>query len=232
MMLADLGPGDEAIMPSFAYPTMATAVVRQGATPVFVDVDPHTLNLDPAEVAEGGRPANQGDRRRALRRRRLRDGRAARDRRAWRPHRDRGRGALPPRQLPRPPAGHARRPRHLQLPPHQERQQRRGRRPPGQRPGAAGAGRGRLGEGHRSQALRARRGRSLHLGRHRLLVRGQRAHRRLPLGSAGGGRGDHPAPPGDLEPLPRGVRRARGRGPGAAAGGAATDTLTTAISTT
>jgi dTDP-4-amino-4,6-dideoxygalactose transaminase len=50
MMLAELGPGDEAIMPSFAYPTMATAVVRQGATPVFVDVDPDTLNLDPLTV--------------------------------------------------------------------------------------------------------------------------------------------------------------------------------------
>lgn len=57
MMLAGLGPGDEAIMPSFAYPTMATAAVRQGATPVFVDVDPETLNLDPAcvEAAVGPR---------------------------------------------------------------------------------------------------------------------------------------------------------------------------------
>jgi dTDP-4-amino-4,6-dideoxygalactose transaminase len=56
MMLADLGPGDEAIMPSFAYPTMATAAVRQGATPVFVDVDPRTLNLDPAEVKKAVGP--------------------------------------------------------------------------------------------------------------------------------------------------------------------------------
>ncbi len=57
MMLAQLGPGDEAIMPSFAYPTMATAAVRQGATPVFVDIDPETLNLDPAcvEAAVGPR---------------------------------------------------------------------------------------------------------------------------------------------------------------------------------
>ncbi len=57
MILARLGPGDEAIMPSFAYPTMATAVVRQGATPVFVDIDPATLNLDPAcvEAAVGPR---------------------------------------------------------------------------------------------------------------------------------------------------------------------------------
>jgi dTDP-4-amino-4,6-dideoxygalactose transaminase len=49
-MLAGLEPGDEAIMPSFGYPTMATSVVRQGATPVFVDIDPATLNVDPARV--------------------------------------------------------------------------------------------------------------------------------------------------------------------------------------
>jgi dTDP-4-amino-4,6-dideoxygalactose transaminase len=51
MMLAELGPGDEAVMPSFGYPTMATAVVRQGATPVFVEIDPGTLNVDPGRVA-------------------------------------------------------------------------------------------------------------------------------------------------------------------------------------
>jgi dTDP-4-amino-4,6-dideoxygalactose transaminase len=50
MILAGLGPGDEAIMPSFAYPTMATAVVRQGAVPVFVDIDSRTLNVDPERV--------------------------------------------------------------------------------------------------------------------------------------------------------------------------------------
>jgi len=59
MMLAGLGPGDEAIMPSFAYPTMATAVVRQGATPVFVDVDPGTLNLDPRRVKEAIGPGTK-----------------------------------------------------------------------------------------------------------------------------------------------------------------------------
>jgi dTDP-4-amino-4,6-dideoxygalactose transaminase len=56
MMLADLGPGDEAIMPSFAYPTIASAVVRQGAVPVFVDIDPGTLNLDPSRVREAVGP--------------------------------------------------------------------------------------------------------------------------------------------------------------------------------
>jgi dTDP-4-amino-4,6-dideoxygalactose transaminase len=60
-ILAGLEPGDEAIMPSFGYPTMATAVVRQGATPVFVDVDPVTLNLDPEAVA-----AAVGERTRAI----------------------------------------------------------------------------------------------------------------------------------------------------------------------
>jgi dTDP-4-amino-4,6-dideoxygalactose transaminase len=49
-MLAGLGPGDEAIMPSFGYPTMASAVVRQGARPVFVDIEPATLNIDPVAV--------------------------------------------------------------------------------------------------------------------------------------------------------------------------------------
>jgi dTDP-4-amino-4,6-dideoxygalactose transaminase len=49
-MLAGLAAGDEAIMPSFGYPTMASAVVRQGATPVFVDIDPATLNVDPSAV--------------------------------------------------------------------------------------------------------------------------------------------------------------------------------------
>jgi dTDP-4-amino-4,6-dideoxygalactose transaminase len=51
MILAELGPGDEAIMPSFGYPTMATAAVRQGARPVFVDIDAATLNVDPERVA-------------------------------------------------------------------------------------------------------------------------------------------------------------------------------------
>jgi len=60
-MLAGLGPGDEAIMPSFGYPTMATATLRQGATPVFVEVDPVTLNIDPGAVA-----AAVGERTRAV----------------------------------------------------------------------------------------------------------------------------------------------------------------------
>jgi dTDP-4-amino-4,6-dideoxygalactose transaminase len=43
-------PGDEVICPSFTFYATAEAIARIGATPVFVDIDPVTLNLDPADV--------------------------------------------------------------------------------------------------------------------------------------------------------------------------------------
>lgn len=46
-MLLRLGPGDEVIVPSFTFTSTATAVATRGAVPVFVDVDPVTLNIDP-----------------------------------------------------------------------------------------------------------------------------------------------------------------------------------------
>lgn len=46
-ILCDLGPGDEVIMPSFTFVSTANAVVLRGATPVFVDIKPDTLNIDP-----------------------------------------------------------------------------------------------------------------------------------------------------------------------------------------
>src|SRR5687767_15554175 len=49
-ILADLAPGDEVIMPSFTFVSTANAVVLRGATPVFVDIRPDTLNLDEALV--------------------------------------------------------------------------------------------------------------------------------------------------------------------------------------
>lgn len=51
-ILCDLGPGDEVIMPSFTFVSTANAVALRGAVPVFVDIDPATLNIDPARVAE------------------------------------------------------------------------------------------------------------------------------------------------------------------------------------
>jgi perosamine synthetase len=47
----DLAPGDEVIMPTFTIISCAAAVVRAGATPVLVDSDPMTWNMDVAEVA-------------------------------------------------------------------------------------------------------------------------------------------------------------------------------------
>ena len=49
--IAGLGPGDEVILPSFTFVSTANAVVKAGARPVFADIDPVTLGLDPADVA-------------------------------------------------------------------------------------------------------------------------------------------------------------------------------------
>lgn len=50
-MLLELEPGDEVICPSFTFSSTATAIAVRGAVPVFVDVDPTTLNIDPASAA-------------------------------------------------------------------------------------------------------------------------------------------------------------------------------------
>ena len=55
-ILCDLKPGDEVILPSFTFVSTANAVVLRGAIPVFVDIDPRTLNLDPAKVADAVSP--------------------------------------------------------------------------------------------------------------------------------------------------------------------------------
>jgi dTDP-4-amino-4,6-dideoxygalactose transaminase len=49
-LLLDLQPGDEVIMPSFTFVSTANAFVLRGATPVFVDIRPDTLNLDEALI--------------------------------------------------------------------------------------------------------------------------------------------------------------------------------------
>ncbi len=43
-----LGPGDEVLVPAFTFIATAASVVRAGARPVFVDVEPETAGMDPA----------------------------------------------------------------------------------------------------------------------------------------------------------------------------------------
>lgn len=55
-LLLEIGPGDEVIVPSFAFSSAATAVALRGATVVFVDIDLETGNIDPVAVADAITP--------------------------------------------------------------------------------------------------------------------------------------------------------------------------------
>src|SRR3984893_9800527 len=45
-----IGPGDEVILPTLTIISCAAAIVRAGATPVVVDADPVTWNMDPSQL--------------------------------------------------------------------------------------------------------------------------------------------------------------------------------------
>jgi len=49
-ILIDTKPGDEIIMPSYTFVSTANAFVLRGATPVFVDIRPDTLNIDETKI--------------------------------------------------------------------------------------------------------------------------------------------------------------------------------------
>lgn len=49
-ILVNIGPGDEVIMPSYTFVSTANAFVLRGATIVFVDVRPDTMNIDPCRI--------------------------------------------------------------------------------------------------------------------------------------------------------------------------------------
>ena len=55
-----LQPGDEVIAPSFTFFATAGAIHNAGGTPVFVDIDPATFNLDPAAVEAAITPRTRG----------------------------------------------------------------------------------------------------------------------------------------------------------------------------
>jgi perosamine synthetase len=50
MCAIGVGPGDEVILPPMTFVATANCIVFQGATPVFSDVDPDTLLINPAEI--------------------------------------------------------------------------------------------------------------------------------------------------------------------------------------
>ncbi len=52
LLALGVGPGDEVVVPTFTFFATGGAVSRVGATPVFADVDPVTMNLDPSSFSE------------------------------------------------------------------------------------------------------------------------------------------------------------------------------------
>ena len=52
LMGEDVGPGDAVFIPAFTYNATCNAVLMVGATPVFVDVDRNSCNMDPSKLKE------------------------------------------------------------------------------------------------------------------------------------------------------------------------------------
>jgi dTDP-4-amino-4,6-dideoxygalactose transaminase len=60
LVAAGVKPGDSVVTTTFSFFASASAIVRAGATPIFVDVDPGTLNLDPVLVGRRLRDPQAG----------------------------------------------------------------------------------------------------------------------------------------------------------------------------
>jgi CDP-6-deoxy-D-xylo-4-hexulose-3-dehydrase len=55
-----LRPGDEVIVPAVTWPTTVSPILQVGCTPVFVDIDPDTLNLRPEDLESAWSPKTRG----------------------------------------------------------------------------------------------------------------------------------------------------------------------------
>jgi len=56
LLAAGVGPGDEVITVSFTFAATVAAIIYSGATPVFVDIDPFTLTMDPSRIEKAITP--------------------------------------------------------------------------------------------------------------------------------------------------------------------------------
>jgi perosamine synthetase len=55
VLACELQPGDEVVVPAYTFPATANVVALSGLKPVLVDVDPETMNIDPAKIDVGPR---------------------------------------------------------------------------------------------------------------------------------------------------------------------------------
>ncbi len=59
LMALDIGPGDAVFTPPFTFIATAELISLLGATPVFVDIDPATFNIDPAKLERRSKPSKR-----------------------------------------------------------------------------------------------------------------------------------------------------------------------------
>ena len=52
LLALGVGPGDTVAVPTYSWPATANSIVLAGATPLFIDIDPATFNMDPGSLSE------------------------------------------------------------------------------------------------------------------------------------------------------------------------------------